>query len=196
MSISSNTLFTLLSMTFSLTYSFDVLIEATVDVASPCIMLNLQSSALAATRPFGSQPLTVAVVEGAGSSFSQKDALALSLPPFAPSPPLPLRRRRLPLPACSRPYGQRRACRRPLYGLATGRRCPYDLVASKQPLAVWPLEAGGASARRQPSCWRHARSQPPAYELLLLRVAAPCRGPGRSRSCPRVAAAPTGDRPL
>ncbi|RZR74042.1 hypothetical protein BHM03_00031478 [Ensete ventricosum] len=57
MSISSNTLFTLLSVTFSHTYSFDVLVEATVDVASPCILLNLQSSTLAAIRLFGSQPL-------------------------------------------------------------------------------------------------------------------------------------------
>ncbi|RZS17752.1 hypothetical protein BHM03_00049939 [Ensete ventricosum] len=63
MSISLNTLFTLLSVTFSPTYSFDVLVEATVDATSPCILLNLQSSALAATRPFGSQPLFVVVVE-------------------------------------------------------------------------------------------------------------------------------------
>ncbi|RZR92052.1 hypothetical protein BHM03_00020295 [Ensete ventricosum] len=35
----------------------------TVDAASPRILLNLQSSALAATRPFGSQSLSVAVVE-------------------------------------------------------------------------------------------------------------------------------------
>ncbi|RZR99488.1 hypothetical protein BHM03_00029046 [Ensete ventricosum] len=63
MSISSNTLFTLLSVTFSPTYSFDVLVEATVDAASPRILLNLQSSALVATRPFGSQLLSAAVVE-------------------------------------------------------------------------------------------------------------------------------------
>ncbi|RWV97534.1 hypothetical protein GW17_00039667 [Ensete ventricosum] len=63
MSISSNTLFTLLSVTFSPTDSFDVLVEATVHAASPCILLNLQSSALAATRPFGSQPLFTTVVE-------------------------------------------------------------------------------------------------------------------------------------
>ncbi|RZR87288.1 hypothetical protein BHM03_00014662 [Ensete ventricosum] len=63
MSISSNTLFTLLSVTFSPTFSFDVLVEATVDAASPRILLNLQSSALAATRPFGSQLLSAAVVE-------------------------------------------------------------------------------------------------------------------------------------
>ncbi|RWW59823.1 hypothetical protein BHE74_00033210 [Ensete ventricosum] len=62
MSISSNTLFTLLSVTFSPTYSFDVLVEAAVDAASPCILLNLQSSALAATRPFGSQLLSAAVI--------------------------------------------------------------------------------------------------------------------------------------
>ncbi|RZS02243.1 hypothetical protein BHM03_00032248 [Ensete ventricosum] len=49
--------------TFSPTYSFDVLVEATVDAVSPCILLNLQSSALAATRPFGSQPLSAVVVE-------------------------------------------------------------------------------------------------------------------------------------
>ncbi|RWV96041.1 hypothetical protein GW17_00041281 [Ensete ventricosum] len=63
MSISSNTLFTLLSVIFSPTYSFNVLIEANVDAASPRIMLNLQSSALVATCPFGSQPLSVAVIE-------------------------------------------------------------------------------------------------------------------------------------
>ncbi|RWW79027.1 hypothetical protein BHE74_00012714 [Ensete ventricosum] len=63
MSISSNTLFTFLSVTFSPTYSFDVLVKATVDAASSRILLNLQSSALAATRPFGSQPLSVAAVE-------------------------------------------------------------------------------------------------------------------------------------
>ncbi|RWV84389.1 hypothetical protein GW17_00053895 [Ensete ventricosum] len=63
MSISLNTLFTLLSVTFSPTYSFDVLVEATVDAASPCILLNLQSSTLAATRPFGSRLLSAAVVE-------------------------------------------------------------------------------------------------------------------------------------
>ncbi|RWV98471.1 hypothetical protein GW17_00038675 [Ensete ventricosum] len=63
MSISLNTLFTLLSVTFSLTYSFNVLVEATIDAASPRILLNLQSSVLAATRPFGSQPLSIAVVE-------------------------------------------------------------------------------------------------------------------------------------
>ncbi|RZS25960.1 hypothetical protein BHM03_00059243 [Ensete ventricosum] len=62
-SISSNTLFTLLSVIFSPTYSFNVLVEATVDAASSHILLNLQSSALAATHPFGSQPLFVAVVE-------------------------------------------------------------------------------------------------------------------------------------
>ncbi|RWW44828.1 hypothetical protein BHE74_00049376 [Ensete ventricosum] len=61
--ISSNTLFTLLSVIFSPTYSFDVLVEATVDAASSRILLNLQSSALAVTRPFGSQPLFAAVVE-------------------------------------------------------------------------------------------------------------------------------------
>ncbi|RWV77314.1 hypothetical protein GW17_00061875 [Ensete ventricosum] len=62
MSISSNTLFTLLSVTFSSTYSFKVLVKATVDAASPCILLNLQSSALAATRPFGSQLLSATIV--------------------------------------------------------------------------------------------------------------------------------------
>ncbi|RWW51332.1 hypothetical protein BHE74_00042331 [Ensete ventricosum] len=45
------------------TYSFDVLIEATIDAASPRILLNFQSSALAIIRPFGSQPLSIAVVE-------------------------------------------------------------------------------------------------------------------------------------
>ncbi|RWV83468.1 hypothetical protein GW17_00054913 [Ensete ventricosum] len=45
------------------TYSFDILVKATVDAASSRILLNLQSSALAVTRPFGSQPLSVAVVE-------------------------------------------------------------------------------------------------------------------------------------
>ncbi|RWV85788.1 hypothetical protein BHE74_00035785 [Ensete ventricosum] len=63
MSISSNTLFTLLSMTFSPTYSFDVLVEATVDAASPRILPNLQYFALAATCPFCSQSLSAAVVE-------------------------------------------------------------------------------------------------------------------------------------
>ncbi|RRT36933.1 hypothetical protein B296_00036927 [Ensete ventricosum] len=63
MSISSNTLFTFLSMTFFPTYSFVVVIEATVDATSPRILLNLQSSALGATCPFSSQPLSVAVVE-------------------------------------------------------------------------------------------------------------------------------------
>ncbi|RWV98276.1 hypothetical protein GW17_00038886 [Ensete ventricosum] len=63
MSILSNTLFTLLSVTFSPTYSFDIFVEATVDATSPRILLNLQSSALAVTRPFGSQPLSAAVVE-------------------------------------------------------------------------------------------------------------------------------------
>ncbi|RRT80272.1 hypothetical protein B296_00007141, partial [Ensete ventricosum] len=42
------------------TYSFDVLVEATVDVESPRILLNLQSSALAATPLFGSRSLSVA----------------------------------------------------------------------------------------------------------------------------------------
>ncbi|RWV90731.1 hypothetical protein GW17_00047037 [Ensete ventricosum] len=63
MSISSNTLFTLLSVTFSRTYSFDVLVEATVDTASPRILLNLQSSTLATRCPFGSQSLSVAIVD-------------------------------------------------------------------------------------------------------------------------------------
>ncbi|RRT55252.1 hypothetical protein B296_00027469 [Ensete ventricosum] len=63
MCISSNTLFTLLSVTFSPTYSFDVLVEAAVDAASPRILLNLESFALAATGLFGSQPLPAAVVE-------------------------------------------------------------------------------------------------------------------------------------
>ncbi|RZR85752.1 hypothetical protein BHM03_00012786 [Ensete ventricosum] len=63
MSISSNTLFTLLYMTFSPTYSFDILVEATVDAASPRILLNLESSALATTCPFGSQPLPAVIVE-------------------------------------------------------------------------------------------------------------------------------------
>ncbi|RRT32197.1 hypothetical protein B296_00040368 [Ensete ventricosum] len=60
MSISSNIMFILLSVTFSPTYSFNVLVEATVDVASPRILLNLESSALATTCPFGSQPLPAA----------------------------------------------------------------------------------------------------------------------------------------
>ncbi|RWW07540.1 hypothetical protein GW17_00029076 [Ensete ventricosum] len=47
MSITLNTLFIFLSVTFSPTYSFDVLIEA---AASPRLLLNLQSSALATTR--------------------------------------------------------------------------------------------------------------------------------------------------
>ncbi|RRT32136.1 hypothetical protein B296_00019364 [Ensete ventricosum] len=53
----------ILTMTFSPTYSFDVLIKAIVDAASPCILLNLQSSPLAARHPFGSQLLSAAVVE-------------------------------------------------------------------------------------------------------------------------------------
>ncbi|RWW78196.1 hypothetical protein BHE74_00013590, partial [Ensete ventricosum] len=69
----------------------------------------------------------------------------------------------------------------PLCGLAVGRRCPYGLAASKQLLAGWPLAAGDASTHRRPSCWRHAHSRPPACWLLPLRVAAPYRGPGRSR---------------
>ncbi|RWW43196.1 hypothetical protein BHE74_00051163 [Ensete ventricosum] len=60
MSISSNTLFTLLFITFFPSYSFDVLVEATVDAISPRILLNLQSSALATTCPFSSQPLSSA----------------------------------------------------------------------------------------------------------------------------------------
>ncbi|RZR81791.1 hypothetical protein BHM03_00008089 [Ensete ventricosum] len=64
------------------------------------------------------------------------------------------------------------------------RRCPYSLVAGKQPLVGWPLAAGGASARRQPSCLCRPSSRSPACGLLPLRVAAPCRGPGRNRSPP------------
>ncbi|RWV89159.1 hypothetical protein GW17_00048711 [Ensete ventricosum] len=42
------------------------------------------------------------------------------------------------------------------------RRCPYSLVAGKQPLVGWPLAAGGASARRQPSClWGLAATDRP-----------------------------------
>ncbi|RWW43989.1 hypothetical protein BHE74_00050290 [Ensete ventricosum] len=58
MSISSNTLFIFLSMTFSPTYLFDDLVKTIIDATSPRILLNLQSSALAATRRFGSQPLS------------------------------------------------------------------------------------------------------------------------------------------
>ncbi|RWV91252.1 hypothetical protein GW17_00046473 [Ensete ventricosum] len=47
-----------MSVTFFPTYSFGVLVEATIDAASPRILLNLQSSALAATRPFGSQSVS------------------------------------------------------------------------------------------------------------------------------------------
>ncbi|RWW40198.1 hypothetical protein BHE74_00054405 [Ensete ventricosum] len=109
---------------------------------------------------------------GAGSSFSPKDALT----PYSPSTPsLPLSRQRLPLPANNRPCG-----------LATG----------KHHFAGWPLAAGDSSARRRPSCWRRAHSRPPACGLLPLRVATPCRGLGRSRSCPRVTVAPEGGRPL
>ncbi|RRT62404.1 hypothetical protein B296_00024715 [Ensete ventricosum] len=53
----------ILTVTFSLTDSFDVLVEATIDAASPCILLNLQSSPFAATHPFASQLLSAAVVE-------------------------------------------------------------------------------------------------------------------------------------
>ncbi|RWV85492.1 hypothetical protein GW17_00052713 [Ensete ventricosum] len=70
----------------------------------------------------------------------------------------------------------------PLYRLAAGRRCPYGLTAGKQPLAGWLVAASGASARRLPSCWRRARSRPPAYGLLPLRVAAPCRGASAAAS--------------
>ncbi|RWW39722.1 hypothetical protein BHE74_00054922 [Ensete ventricosum] len=63
MSITSNTLFIFLSVTFSLTYSFDVLIEAAVDVASPHLLLDLQSSALATTRLLAPQLLSVVGVE-------------------------------------------------------------------------------------------------------------------------------------
>ncbi|RRT32102.1 hypothetical protein B296_00050140, partial [Ensete ventricosum] len=42
----------------------------------------------------------------------------------------------------------------------------------KQPLAVWSLAAGGASAPRRPSCWRCARNRSPA----CLRAAAPTGG--------------------
>ncbi|RWV89223.1 hypothetical protein GW17_00048633 [Ensete ventricosum] len=69
----------------------------------------------------------------------------------------------------------------PLFGLAAGRRCPYGLVAGKQPLAGWPMAAGGASARRRPSCWCRTGRRSPACGLLPLRVAAPCRDPGRNR---------------
>ncbi|RZR75172.1 hypothetical protein BHM03_00050958 [Ensete ventricosum] len=50
MSITSNTLILFLSVTFSPTYSFDVLVEAAADATSPRLLLNLQSSALATTR--------------------------------------------------------------------------------------------------------------------------------------------------
>ncbi|RRT35227.1 hypothetical protein B296_00051643 [Ensete ventricosum] len=43
-------LFIFFFVTFSLTYSFDVLVEAVADAASSRLLLNLQSSALAATR--------------------------------------------------------------------------------------------------------------------------------------------------
>ncbi|RWV81803.1 hypothetical protein GW17_00056745, partial [Ensete ventricosum] len=85
--------------------------------------------------------------------------------------------------------------RLPLPASTTGRRYPCSLVTGKQPLAGWPLAAGGASAHRQPSCCCRVCSRPPACGLLPMRVAAPCKGPGRSRSCPRTAAAPAGGRP-
>ncbi|RRT51602.1 hypothetical protein B296_00036768 [Ensete ventricosum] len=50
-------------MTFSPTYSFDVLIEAAVDVASPHLLLDLQSSALPTTRLLAPQLLSVVGVE-------------------------------------------------------------------------------------------------------------------------------------
>ncbi|RWW51668.1 hypothetical protein BHE74_00041958 [Ensete ventricosum] len=124
---------------------------------------------------------------GAGSSFSQKDALALSLPPSVPSSPLPLHRRWLPLPIGSRPYGQRRARRRRLYGLATSRRCPCGLTAGKQHLAGWPLATGDASVRRWPSYRHRARSQSPAYGLLplpMVVVSCPLAGDRAMPGCP------------
>ncbi|RZR75531.1 hypothetical protein BHM03_00060333, partial [Ensete ventricosum] len=83
--------------------------------------------------------------------------------PYASSSPLPLRRR-LPLPVGSRPCSRRRSRRRCLCGRrpSAGRRCPCGLTAGKQHLAGWLLAAGGASARRRPSCWRRACSRPPA----------------------------------
>ncbi|RWW07530.1 hypothetical protein BHE74_00034489 [Ensete ventricosum] len=45
------------------TASLLLAVQATVDAASPHILLNLQSSALAAICPFGSQLLSVTIVE-------------------------------------------------------------------------------------------------------------------------------------
>ncbi|RWW38902.1 hypothetical protein BHE74_00055825 [Ensete ventricosum] len=41
--------------------------STTIDTASPRILLNLQSSALVATCPFGSQPLSATVIEQSNS---------------------------------------------------------------------------------------------------------------------------------
>ena len=49
-SITSNTLFRSLSVTFSPTYSFDVLVEAFVDTATPRLLLSLQSYASTTMR--------------------------------------------------------------------------------------------------------------------------------------------------
>ncbi|RRT36927.1 hypothetical protein B296_00047209 [Ensete ventricosum] len=100
-----------------------------------------------------------------------------ALTPYSPSaPPLPLRRRRLPLPVGSHPSA----------GWPQAGAAP----------AGWPLVADDASARRRPSCWRRTRSRSPACGLLPLRVPTPCRGPGCSRLPPYKGASAIADRPL
>ncbi|RWW40733.1 hypothetical protein BHE74_00053822, partial [Ensete ventricosum] len=138
---------------------------------------------------------------GAGSSFSQKDALALSLHAFAPSPPLPLRRRQLPLLPGNRPYGRCLSRRRPSTGWPRAGSAPAASLRASSPLRVgrWQrvvlLPAGGLPADATPAVARPLAGCYPCGWLPLAGGLATA-GRARGRLLPLWAATPAGGRPL
>ncbi|RZS21652.1 hypothetical protein BHM03_00054318 [Ensete ventricosum] len=109
---------------------------------------------------------------GAGSSFSKKDALTPLAPSTPSSPPLPLRRQRLPLPTDNRPAkGRPHLWSAPLPLLATGLATgdsPLGAPCSQPPL--WALGVPASSCRPWLAAANRARRRRPCG-LLPLRAA-------------------------